>query len=59
MVTMSAPILVDAYAAELATGVKPATVRQWIRRKKITTHGTDHAGRTLVNLRDIQNLKHT
>jgi predicted site-specific integrase-resolvase len=51
MVTMAR--ITDTIAAELATGIKPATLRQWIHRGKITSHGTDHAGRILVDLDEI------
>lgn len=52
-------VLVDAYAGHAATGIKPGTIRQWIRRGKLTRHGYDNAGRALVDLAELQNLKRT
>ncbi|MET9516401.1 hypothetical protein [Streptomyces sp. NPDC002994] len=49
------PVLVDAYAAQAATGIKPGTIRQWLRRGKLTHHGYDQAGRALVDLNELQN----
>lgn len=51
---MTEPLLVDAYAAHAATGIKPGTIRQWLRRGKLTRHGYDHAGRALVDLHELQ-----
>jgi hypothetical protein len=51
------PRLVDAYAAQLATGIKPGTIRVWLHRGKLTRHGHDHAGRTLVDLNELQQVK--
>ncbi|MGE9696679.1 hypothetical protein ACQKFA_23350 [Streptomyces sp. CH6] len=48
------PFLVDPYAAEAATGVKPATIRQWRHRGHLTHHGYDRFGRVLVDLREVQ-----
>ncbi|MFI2314100.1 hypothetical protein [Streptomyces sp. CB00072] len=45
--------LVDLYAAHVATGIRPGTLRVWLHRGKITHHGHDHAGRTLVNLDEL------
>ncbi|MDX2922077.1 hypothetical protein [Streptomyces sp. NE06-03C] len=45
--------LVDLYAAELATGIRPGTLRVWLHRGKITHHGHDQAGRTLVDLEEL------
>ena len=47
-----APIT-DTRAAALATGISPATLRQWLHRGKLTRHGTDRDGRTLVDLEEI------
>ncbi|GAA2972131.1 hypothetical protein [Streptomyces enissocaesilis] len=52
---MPQPLLVDAYAAQAATGIKPGTIRQWLRRSKLTHHGYDQAGRALVDLNELQN----
>lgn len=51
---MTEPLLVDAYAAHAATGIKPGTIRQWLRRGKLTHHGYDQAGRALIDLRELQ-----
>lgn len=48
------PLLIDAYAAQMATGIKPGTIRQWLRRGKLTHHGYDQAGRALVDLNELQ-----
>ncbi|WP_228995092.1 hypothetical protein [Streptomyces sp. DH8] len=45
--------LVDLYAAHAATGIRPGTLRVWLHRGKITHHGHDHAGRTLVDLDEL------
>ncbi|WP_326593826.1 hypothetical protein [Streptomyces brevispora] len=47
------PLLVDLYAAQAATGIKPGTLRQWLRRGKLTHHGYDRAGRALVDLNEL------
>jgi hypothetical protein len=47
-------VLVDAYAAHAATGIKPGTLRQWLHRGKLTHHGYDHAGRALIDLHELQ-----
>ncbi|MEW2177154.1 hypothetical protein AB0890_12595 [Streptomyces sp. NPDC005406] len=47
------PILVDLYAAQAATGIKPATIRQWLRRDKLTHHGYDRDGRALIDLNEL------
>lgn len=49
--------LVDTQAAAAAAGVKPGTIRQWIRRGKLTHHGYDHAGRALVDLDQLAQLR--
>ncbi|MEV6790891.1 hypothetical protein AB0M87_02595 [Streptomyces sp. NPDC051320] len=51
---MTAPLLVDPYAASAATGIKPGTIRQWLRRGHLTHHGYDQAGRALVDLNELQ-----
>lgn len=48
------PILVDAYAAHAATGIKPGTIRVWLHRGRITHHGHDAQGRDLVDLHELQ-----
>ncbi|MCM2580459.1 hypothetical protein [Streptomyces meridianus] len=48
------PLLVDPYAAQAATGVKPGTIRVWLRRGRLTHHGYDRAGRALVDLHEVQ-----
>ncbi|MGW3486542.1 hypothetical protein [Streptomyces sp. NPDC001054] len=48
------PVLLDAYAAEAATGIKAATIRQWLRRGHLSHHGYDRFGRVLVDLREVQ-----
>jgi hypothetical protein len=50
-------VLVDAYAAAAATGVKPATMRKWLQRGKLARHGYDTAGRVLVDLYEVETLK--
>ncbi|MET9506907.1 hypothetical protein ABZX62_00215 [Streptomyces flavidovirens] len=54
---MPQPLLVDAYAAQAATGIKPGTIRQWLRRGKLTRHGYDQAGRALIDLSELQNTQ--
>lgn len=51
---MQQPLLVDAYAAQTATGIKPGTIRVWLHRGRITHHGHDRDGRTLVDLHEVQ-----
>ncbi|MEV6571855.1 hypothetical protein [Streptomyces sp. NPDC051577] len=51
---MPAPLLVDLYAAHAATGIRPGTVRVWLHRGHLTHHGHDKAGRTLVDLHELQ-----
>jgi hypothetical protein len=51
-----APTLVDAYAASAATGIKPGTIRVWLTRGKLTHHGHDSAGRTLIDLTELRKL---
>lgn len=53
------PLLTDIYAAAAATGVKPATMRKWLERGKLTRHGYDRAGRALVDLHELEPLKIT
>ncbi|WP_326592822.1 hypothetical protein [Streptomyces brevispora] len=47
------PVLVDLYAAHAATGIRPGTLRVRLHRGKLTHHGRDHAGRTLVDLNEL------
>ncbi|BBA99266.1 hypothetical protein RVR_5810 [Actinacidiphila reveromycinica] len=51
--------LADAYAASVETGIKPGTIRQWLHRGKLTRHGYDTAGRALIDLAELRNLKGT
>ncbi|MFD3929548.1 hypothetical protein [Streptomyces sp. NPDC058614] len=51
---MQQPLLVDAYAAHAATGIRPGTIRVWLHRGKLTHHGHDQAGRALVDLHELQ-----
>lgn len=47
-------VLVDALAAEAATGIKAATIRVWAHRGHLTRHGRDQRGRTLYRLDEIE-----
>ncbi|MGW0786481.1 hypothetical protein [Streptomyces sp. NPDC002913] len=49
----TAPLTVDIYAAQAATGIKPGTLRVWLHRGKLTHHGHDRQGRTLVDLNEL------
>ncbi|WP_406266262.1 hypothetical protein OHT93_09240 [Streptomyces sp. NBC_00191] len=51
---MTEPLHVDPYAAQPATGIKPGTICQWLRRHRLTRHGYDHAGRALIDLHELQ-----
>ncbi|WP_323874454.1 hypothetical protein [Streptomyces sp. 3212.3] len=51
---MDQPVLVDPYAAQAATGVRPGTIRVWLHRGKLTRHGHDGHGRALVDLRELR-----
>ena len=53
---MSTPVLVDAYAARLATGTDPAKVRKWLQRGHLTHHGYDRRRRALIDLDELQQL---
>lgn len=55
MVTMAR--IIDTQAAHLATGIKPATMRQWLHRGKLTRHGTDPDGRALVDLDELVQIR--
>ncbi|MGW4040456.1 hypothetical protein ACWEIM_29975 [Streptomyces sp. NPDC004778] len=48
--------LVDLYAAHVATGKSPATLRTWIHRGELTRRGYDPRGRALVDLHEVQAL---
>lgn len=48
------PLLVDIYAASAATGIKPGALRVRLHRGTLTHHGHDRAGRTLVDLYELQ-----
>lgn len=45
--------LVDTLMAACAARVRPATIRSWAHRGKLTPHGTDAKGRTLYDLDDV------
>ena len=47
----------DTAAAELATGIKPATMRKWLQRGKLTRHGHDFNGRAIVDLDELLALQ--
>lgn len=47
------PHLVDVYAAALHARVKPGTLRVWLHRGKLTRHGIDDHGRTLIDLDEL------
>lgn len=51
------PSLVDTYAAAIETGDKPATIRQWVARGRLTHHGYDRVGRTLIDRHELAQLK--
>ncbi|MFG3154241.1 hypothetical protein ACGF7W_19605 [Streptomyces sp. NPDC048219] len=51
---MTQPVLVDAYAAQAATGIPAGTIRVWLHRGRITRHGHDARGRALVDLREVR-----
>lgn len=51
---MQQPVLVDAYAAHAATGIRPGTIRVWLHRGKLTHHGHDAQGRALLDLHELQ-----
>ncbi|MEV4739807.1 hypothetical protein [Streptomyces sp. NPDC049555] len=48
------PIICDTVAAARYVSVTPAAVRQWIRRGHVQHNGYDHAGRALVDLREVR-----
>lgn len=54
----TAPVLIDTQAAQLATGVPAGTMRVWLHRGRLTHHGHDRRGRTLVDLNEVQQLAH-
>jgi hypothetical protein len=49
--------LVDTAAAALGTGVKPATMRKWLQRGKLTKHGHDYYGRAIVDIDEVRALQ--
>ncbi|MFF0510968.1 hypothetical protein [Streptomyces sp. NPDC004250] len=51
---MTQPVLVDVYAAQAATGVRPGTLRVWLHRGRLTRHGHDGHGRALVDLHEVR-----
>ncbi|MGW1440299.1 hypothetical protein ACWD7M_34265 [Streptomyces griseus] len=48
--------LVDTTAAQLGMNVKPATMRKWLQRGKLTRHGHDYYGRAIVDLDEIAQI---
>ncbi|MDH6226223.1 hypothetical protein [Streptomyces sp. MJP52] len=49
--------IVDIYAAAAAhPGLKPAKLRVWLHRGRLTHHGHDARGRALVDLQELQAL---
>ncbi|MER7046766.1 hypothetical protein [Streptomyces jumonjinensis] len=52
--TAPEPLVVDIYAAALATGIRPGTIRLRLHRHRITHHGYDAHGRALVDLAELQ-----
>ncbi|GGX63311.1 hypothetical protein [Streptomyces hiroshimensis] len=48
------PIICDTVAAAQYVSVTPSAVRQWIRRGHVERRGYDHAGRALVDLREVR-----
>lgn len=48
--------LVDTTAAQLGMNVKPATMRKWLQRGKLTRHGHDYHGRAIVDLDEIEQI---
>lgn len=46
--------LVDTAAASLGTNVKPATMRKWLQRGKLTKHGHDYYGRAIIDLDEVE-----
>lgn len=49
-------IHVDAIAAQVATGIRAATIRVWAHRGHVTRIGKDQRGRVLYDLDEI--LRH-
>lgn len=49
-------IHVDAIAAQVATGIRAATIRVWAHRGHVTRIGRDRRGRVLYDLDEI--LRH-
>lgn len=45
--------LVDTLAAAEAARVKPALIRTWAARGRLTPQGKDHKGRTMYALDDV------
>ncbi|MEU5133422.1 hypothetical protein AB0H02_13490 [Streptomyces californicus] len=48
--------LVDTAAAQLGMNIKPATMRKWLQRGKLTRHGHDYYGRAIVDLDEIEEI---
>lgn len=36
--------------------IKPATMRKWLQRGKLTKHGHDYYGRAIVDLDEIEQI---
>ncbi|MFE4653566.1 hypothetical protein [Streptomyces sp. NPDC056707] len=48
--------LVDTAAAQLGRDVKPAIIRNWLHRGKLTCHGDDYCGKAIVDLNEIEQV---
>ncbi|MFD0037271.1 hypothetical protein ACFVIZ_06435 [Streptomyces anulatus] len=48
--------LVDTAAAQLGMNVKPATMRKWLQRGRLTRHGHDYYGRAIVDLDENEKI---
>lgn len=53
---MNLPDIASLAEAAAAHGVKPATVRKWLQRGKLTHHGYDEAGRALIDADELGKL---
>lgn len=50
---MNLPDIAPLAEAAAAHGVKPATVRKWLQRGKLTRHGYDEQGRALIDAAEL------
>ncbi|MFD0344022.1 hypothetical protein ACFVH0_36050 [Streptomyces sp. NPDC127117] len=55
---MTAPLLVDVYAAQAATGISARTLRKRLSRGTLDRHGYDRQGRVLIDLNQLLNGTH-